>query len=105
MRTQSDNQRHSSKKGQETSDAYLRSIYDSSIEALPSLSKTFKKVPNVKRPEPKNSLEVMRKLYSPSETKDSKKEVLNLQRYLQEFHSRSKYLLSQLEANMKKSLS
>ena len=118
-RMQSDSVSRNFKRSLDSPDMFLRSIYQSSIDPLPSLSKTNKKV-SYKRQEPKNSIEIMRKLYSTNETKfkdskqetkdskqeikDSKQEIIDLQRYLQEFHSRSKFLLSQLQENLKKTL-
>ena len=111
-RIQSDSFSRNFKRSLDSPDLLLQNIYKSSIDPLPNLSKACKKVSS-KRHEPKNSLELMRKIYSPNETKfkdskfelkDSKQEIKDLQRYLQEFHSQSKHLLSQLQQNLKKTL-
>lgn len=90
-------------------------LFDTSVDPLPSLSKTIKKhtirknYPVINETQ-KQSLETVRKLYSPIDSrqlvyhKTTKKNdgVVKLQQFLKEFHEKSKILLSQLEADFKK---
>lgn len=110
----STNSRANDKKSQNLN-LSLDPLYESSIDPLPNLSRTFKKSSQKKTsPSPseaqKHSFRTMRKLYSPLQIrqplhpKPLKKNtgVIKLQQFLTEFHQKSKLLLSQLEADFKK---
>lgn len=93
----------------------LSPLLNTSIDPLPTLSKTIKKH-SMRKNYPvfnetqKQSLQTVRKLYSPLDPrqqvyhKTMKKNdgVQKLQQFLKEFHEKSKNLLNQLEADFKK---